>query len=79
VSLVLGDAARVVAAGLGLGVAVALIAGRWVEPLLFRTSPHDPAVMAAAAATLAGAALAASVVPVWRASRVNPVVALRAE
>ena len=77
--IVLGDTARVVPAGLGLGFAVAFLAGRWVEPLLYQTSPYDPAVMAAVAATLVGAALAASFVPAWRASRVNPVVALRAE
>jgi predicted permease len=79
VRIVVGDAAGVVAAGLSLGFAVALAAGHWIQPLLYQTSAHDPAVFAAVAAALAGAALAASLIPAWRASRVDPAVALRAE
>jgi ABC-type antimicrobial peptide transport system permease subunit len=79
IRLVLGDSARVVAVGLGLGVAASLLAARWVQPLLFRTSARDPAIIAAVAAALAAAALVASFAPTWRASRVNPAVALRAE
>ncbi len=79
VRLVLRDSARVVAAGLGLGTTVVLLAGRWLQPLLYQTSAHDPVIIAAVAAVLASAALAASLVPTWRATRVNPAVALRAE
>ncbi len=79
VRLVLRDSARVVALGLGLGIAAVFLAKRWVQPLLYQTSAHDPAIIAAVAAGLAAAALAASFAPAWRASRVNPAVALRAE
>jgi ABC-type antimicrobial peptide transport system permease subunit len=79
IQLVLLDGARVVLMGLAFGIAGALLAGHWLQPLLYHTSARDPGVIAVVAALLATTALAASCVPAWRASRVNPVIALRAE
>jgi putative ABC transport system permease protein len=77
--LVVGEGIRFALAGIAIGTGVALIAGRWVEPLLFAESPHDPAVFAAVTATLLLAATAASAVPAMRATRVNPVTALNTD
>ena len=77
--LVVGEGVRVTAAGIALGLAAALVAGRYVAPLLFDTSPRDPAVLAGVAVTLLAVAVAASLAPAWRATRVDPNVALRAE
>jgi predicted permease len=68
-----------VAAGLVLGLAAALTAGRFIQPLLFETSPYDPMVFASTTALLLLVALAASLAPAVRASRVDPNVTLRAE
>ena len=54
-------------------------ASRWVAELLLGVAPTDPAVLSVILATLLGSALAASLVPAWRASRVDPAEALRAE
>jgi predicted permease len=77
--LVLGSGVRVVVIGLVAGTASAIAAGRVIASLLFETSPDDPLVLAATAVTLSAVALLASLVPAWRATRVDPVVALRAE
>lgn len=76
---VVGGALRLSAIGLvaGLGGAVALT--RVMTSLLFRTSPTDAVTFGAVAAALLLVSLAASAVPAWRASRVDPVVALRVE
>lgn len=65
------------ALGLALGSAVALVTAPRLEPLLFDTAGRDVAVFAAAAATIALAALMAGLVPALRASRVQPTAALR--
>jgi putative ABC transport system permease protein len=79
VSLIVRDALRVVLAGLGIGLAISLAAGRWVAPLLFQVSPRDPVVFGAVTLMLVCVALAASWIPAVRASRVDPSVALRAD
>ena len=79
VRAVLLDALRMVGAGVALGALAALAAGRWIAPLLHDTSPRDPAIHLLVAATFAAVAVAASAVPAWRASRVDPAVALRAD
>ena len=79
VQLVLLDGVRVVGIGLVVGMLAALAGGRWLKPLLYETSPRDPSIFAIVALTLAGVAVAASLIPAWRAARVNPMVALRAE
>ncbi|HKV51931.1 MAG TPA: hypothetical protein VJO52_12090 [Gemmatimonadaceae bacterium] len=47
--------------------------------MLYDTSPHDPVVLAVVAAVLTAVSIAASAVPAWRASRTDPLVALRAD
>lgn len=76
--VVLG-AIRIVLGGVLCGAAVALLAGRWAEPLLFHESPSDPLVYAGVAAALISVALAASAVPAIVASRVDPNLVLRGD
>jgi predicted permease len=77
--LVVGGGLWLAALGTVLGLGLAAIAAPLVEPLLFRTSPRDPAVFAVVAVTLLGMALLATVLPAVRARHVNPVEAMRAE
>jgi putative ABC transport system permease protein len=63
--------------GVGLGVIGALATTRVLSSLLFETRPNDPATFTGVAALLAAAAIVAAVVPARRASRVDPLVALR--
>jgi predicted permease len=79
VRLVLGEGVRVVTIGVVIGVALSLAAGRLVAALLYHTSPRDPTVLAGAAVSLLLVAVCACVVPAWRALRVDPATALRAE
>ncbi|HKV72567.1 MAG TPA: FtsX-like permease family protein [Gemmatimonadales bacterium] len=77
--MVLRDGMVVVGLGILAGAAVAIIGGRFIAAQLFQESPRDPAVLGAAGAALLLAAIAACWVPARRATRVNPVDALRAE
>jgi predicted permease len=79
VGLVLRDAARLVAIGVAVGLPAAWIASRWTKSMLFGVTPTDPASIGAALAALTAAALLASYLPARRASRLNPLVALRHE
>ncbi|HET9707786.1 MAG TPA: ABC transporter permease [Gemmatimonadales bacterium] len=79
IRLVLGEGLSVAALGVAFGVALALVGSRWVGPLLFQESPHDPLVFGTVAAVLLGVATLASYVPALRAARIDPVVALRTE
>ncbi len=79
VRMVVLDGVRLVAYGLGLGVLLALAAGRFVAPLLYDTSPRDPRVFGAVVAVLLIAAVAASLLPARRAAGVDPARALAAE
>jgi len=78
-AMVLGEGMRTTGAGIVAGLGVALLAGRFLAPLLFDTSPRDPLVLGAVAATLLLAAVAAGLVPARRATRVDPAVTLREE
>lgn len=78
-SLVLRQGMQPVAIGLAVGVAGALAAGRLLSSMLFRVSANDPLTVAAVAAALCAVALAACAVPARRATRVNPIAALRCE
>jgi putative ABC transport system permease protein len=76
---VLRRALVLMAVGVGIGIAGAFAVTRVMSGLLFEVQPTDAAAFAGAAATLALLALAASLVPAWRATRVDPLVALRTE
>jgi predicted permease len=78
-SLVLVGGVAVTVAGLAAGAVLAVVAGRFIGPLLFETSPRDPAVFAAAMFVLFAVAIVACLVPASRATRVDPVIALRAD
>jgi putative ABC transport system permease protein len=73
------DGMRPAAFGLVVGLAASLEAGRLMRDLLYEIKPLDPAVFAAVAATLLAVAASACIVPAWRASRIDPMQALRAE
>ena len=68
-----------VLAGLVLGVAGALAASRWLRGQLFDLPPADAVTLATAVFSLAAAALAACLLPAWRAVHVDPTIALKAE
>jgi len=65
--------------GVTLGLGGALGLTRLLRTLLFEVSPIDPLVLGAASAVLIAVAAAASALPAFRATRVDPVEALRAE
>jgi predicted permease len=77
--LVLVSGLRTAILGTLIGVAIALAAGHLVAPLLFQTSPRDPAVLITVFAVVTAVAMLAAFVPARRAVRVDPIVALRAE
>jgi predicted permease len=77
VGLVLREIAIVFAVGLGAGVVAALAGSRYVTSQLFGVAPIDPAVFAASTAALLAASMAAALLPAWRATRIDPVRALR--
>ena len=66
-------------AGLVMGLAASLESSRLMRDLLYGIRPLDPAVFAAVSATLLAVAAFACLVPAWRASRLDPMQALRAE
>jgi predicted permease len=79
VGLVMREAARLLVIGIVIGTALSLAFGRGASSLLFGLKPNDPVTLAAAGALLAVVAAAASFVPARRATKVDPMVALRYE
>jgi ABC-type antimicrobial peptide transport system permease subunit len=77
IRLVLADAGRLAAAGVALGLAIALPASQWLRSLLFGVTARDPFAYAAALATLGAAMLAASWLPARRAAASPPMHILR--
>jgi ABC-type antimicrobial peptide transport system permease subunit len=81
--MVLGQGSVQTAIGLGLGLLLTLglatIIGDGIQTVLFGVSPRDPFVYGTVAALLALASLLATLVPARRATRVDPMIALRAE
>jgi putative ABC transport system permease protein len=65
--------------GLGLGLAASVEAGRMMRDLLYEIKPLDPEVFLAVAAVLLAVAALACMAPAWRASRLDPMQALRAD
>ena len=78
-SMVLGQGLLTVCVGLVIGVVAALVLTRTMASLLFNVKATDPLTFASAMLLLIGVALLACYIPARRASRVDPVVALRAE
>jgi ABC-type antimicrobial peptide transport system permease subunit len=78
-AMVLKQAGRLIAVGVAIGVAGAYALTRFVESMLFGVRPHDAMTYVAAVALLAGVSMAASLIPAWRGSKVDPTVALRYE
>jgi len=76
---VLSEGARLAGIGIAAGLAGSLLATRLVATLLFGVKPADPLTFAAVAAILAGVTLTACYIPARRATRVDPIVALRYE
>ena len=75
--LVLGRSLRLVAAGTACGLVASLAVTRVMSGLLYDVSPLDPVVFVGVSLLLAGAGLVASLVPARRATRVDPIEALR--
>jgi ABC-type antimicrobial peptide transport system permease subunit len=77
--MVLREMFSIAGVGLAIGLGAAWGATRFVESFLFGLKHNDPAVLAFSVVVLAGAALAAGYAPARRASRVDPMAALRHE
>jgi predicted permease len=77
--LVVGQGVRVSVVGVALGAALALVAASRIGGLLYQVRPADPITFITVAAMLLLVAVAASLVPALRATRVDPTVALRAD
>ena len=74
---VLRDALQITAVGLALAAPLAWFAGRFLRAFLYGVTPYDPLALTSAVAIIIVTALAAAAAPGFRASRVNPMVALR--
>ena len=77
--LVLFENARTTGFGLGIGLLLAIGAGKLLSGMLYHVSPFDPASIASAAALLAVATVLAAWIPARRATRISPLDALRSE
>lgn len=78
-SAVLFDGLRPALVGLLIGLGGSAFAARLIKSMLYQTEPLDPTVFAAVAGTLMLVAAIACLVPAWRASRLDPMQALRTE
>jgi putative ABC transport system permease protein len=77
--MVIGQVLRVAFVGVAVGLAGALALGRFASSVLVGITPTDPVTLVAVSLLLAGVALVAGYVPARRASRIDPVVAVRVE
>jgi putative ABC transport system permease protein len=75
----LGDGLRPAVYGLMIGLAASIGAVRLIQSMLYGTGALDPAIFGAVAVTLLMVAVLACVLPAWRASRIDPIQALRTE
>lgn len=76
-TMVLREASVMAGAGIATGAAIAILAGRWVQVLLFETAPSDPLLLASAAAVMLIVAFAATLWPARSASKADPNILLR--
>jgi ABC-type antimicrobial peptide transport system permease subunit len=79
VRLVMRQALGLTLIGLGIGLLIALLAAGALEPVLYQVSPRDPLVLGGVALALLLVAVLAALVPAARATRIDPVAALRTE
>jgi ABC-type antimicrobial peptide transport system permease subunit len=79
VAMVLRESVVPVGVGLAMGAAAAIVAARWVNTLLFGVTAYDPRSMVAAALVFLAIATLAALLPARRASRIDPLGALRAD
>jgi ABC-type antimicrobial peptide transport system permease subunit len=77
--LMLIDGLRPAVFGLGIGLVASFAARRIFQSMLFGTKPLDPVVLSGVIATLLAVAVLACLAPAWRASRLDPMQALRTE
>ncbi len=77
--LVLGRGLRLALTGVALGVLLAFVASRVMASLLYAITPHDPITFVSVPVVLTVIALVASIIPALRATRVDPLIALRTE
>src|SRR5277367_1129389 len=78
-SMVLRDAAILLAAGIAVGIAAVLASASILKSLLYGTASRDPIVLIVVCAGVAFAGLVAAYIPAFRAAQVDPMVALRYE
>ena len=79
IGLVSRQSAQGILLGVVLGCLIAVGTSRWIQDLLYQTSPRDPIVYTVAVFVLFAAAILASIIPVRRSTSVDPVIALRTE
>jgi ABC-type antimicrobial peptide transport system permease subunit len=77
--LVLSHAGKLVSLGLVIGLGATFAASRLMGSMLFQTDAHDPLTFSLTTLLLAAVAIAACLLPARRATRVNPIEALRTE
>jgi ABC-type antimicrobial peptide transport system permease subunit len=75
--LIMSRGVVLTAGGVGLGILAAFVLTRLLGNLLYKVSPHDPLAFGTALAVIMIASLAACFFPAWRATRIDPVQALR--
>jgi ABC-type antimicrobial peptide transport system permease subunit len=78
-ALVLRQGAALALSGVALGIGLALLAGRFVRELLYGITATDPVAIGGVAVLVAGASVVAGWFPARRATRVDPMEAMRAE
>jgi putative ABC transport system permease protein len=76
--MILGEGGVLLAIGLVLGLAGALVAGRVIDGLLFGVEAHDPVTFATVAVLMIAIGLAACWIPAIRAARIDPAITMRA-
>ena len=77
--MVFRESLMLVIVGLALGLPLVMALARLIGPMLFEVSPNDPVVVSIAAGVLLAVGASSSYLPAWRASRVDPLTALRTE
>jgi len=77
--MVVTDGLKPILLGVGIGLAAALALGRVVASLIYGVRPTDPLTFATVAALLVAVGILATIVPAYRATRVEPIRTLRDE